>query len=66
MNNNVEEIQDDVTSVAIKALTNDELHIQKFNEYLYQNYEYVKFSKSVVVTKAVSERLIKILPINIG
>ena len=26
MNNNVEEIQDDVTSVAIKVLTDDELH----------------------------------------
>ena len=57
--NNVE-VQETVASVAIKVLTNDEMHLRKFNEYCYQNYEYVKFYRSVDVTKAIGERFIKV------
>jgi hypothetical protein len=58
MDNNVE-VREVVASVIIKVLTNDEMHLRKLNEYCYQNNEYVKFYRSLVVTKAIGERFIK-------
>ena len=43
--------------VAIKVLTNEEIHLKKFNEYFYQNYESINYSRSKVVTKAVNARV---------
>ena len=48
----------------VAVLTNEEMHLKKFKEYLYQNYEFVNFFRSVVVTKTVGERFIKVLEDN--
>jgi|LakMenEpi03Aug12_release.lakeMendotaPanAssembly.Ray.scaffolds.fasta_scaffold1619767_1 hypothetical protein len=40
MDINVEK-QEVAASVPIKVFTNDEMHLRKFNEYCYQNYEFV-------------------------
>jgi hypothetical protein len=64
MSCNSSEINSSEVPVIVKVLTNEEIHSQKFQEYLYKNYEIINFILMfdiTVLTKPIMQLVLDLL-----